>query len=393
MFLSAQYSLYTSSHPLTPVNPTLEIRVMPKSLYGKNASPEEAPHAFFSHFYGSSWHADDSDFIIFLGRRGKWLMRLGSFVVTLGVIRLIWMRGRGAVRKSGGGLRRLVVGLSDTAAGIAAPATAGGTYQLLSFLPSSSSSDSSSSPNTSPLATPTFSSPQPLLPFSLDTPFSQNLFSGSSPSAPVPTSAIALAFRRAANIYLVPATFLSSSVPNSASRRTSNANSSTSGIPPSFSSNPNLSSSSGRRTPPTGKRSALYFLPAFFAPVQPSPTLSSVASSTASTPRNSSSYASSARPSFIGTHSSKGSRSRSEAQIHTYRASLTGSMGPLDDEESFVGLLPPSTENEPLGPISGRKTPPPLYESTERAQAPSRVSKGADDEWDEWNQEDEDRTP
>ena len=56
----AQYGLYTASHPPTPEQPGGEIRVLPKSLYGKNAKPEEAPHSFFSHYYGSSWHADDA---------------------------------------------------------------------------------------------------------------------------------------------------------------------------------------------------------------------------------------------------------------------------------------------------------------------------------------------
>ncbi|KIJ99365.1 glycosyltransferase family 32 protein, partial [Laccaria amethystina LaAM-08-1] len=74
MFLSAQYGLYTASHPTSAGT---EIRILPKSLYGKNAKPEEAPHSFFSHFYGSSWHADDAAFIGFLGTWGKGLMWFG----------------------------------------------------------------------------------------------------------------------------------------------------------------------------------------------------------------------------------------------------------------------------------------------------------------------------
>ncbi|KIJ70066.1 glycosyltransferase family 32 protein, partial [Hydnomerulius pinastri MD-312] len=73
MFLSAQYSIYTSSHPITPEEPG-DVRILPKSLYGKNAKVGEAPHSFFSHFYGSSWHADDAAFIGFLGHWGKALM-------------------------------------------------------------------------------------------------------------------------------------------------------------------------------------------------------------------------------------------------------------------------------------------------------------------------------
>ncbi|KAG1755586.1 glycosyltransferase family 32 protein [Suillus lakei] len=75
MFLSFQYSLYTASHPITPHEPG-DVRILPKSLYGKNAKPEEAPHSFFTHYYGSSWHADDAAFIGFLNTWGKGLMWL-----------------------------------------------------------------------------------------------------------------------------------------------------------------------------------------------------------------------------------------------------------------------------------------------------------------------------
>lgn len=85
MFLSAQYGLYTSSHPTTAVQ---DIRILPKSLYGKNAKKEEAPHSFFSHFYGSSWHADDAAFIGFLGTWGKFLMWIGLIVFVVGLVRL-----------------------------------------------------------------------------------------------------------------------------------------------------------------------------------------------------------------------------------------------------------------------------------------------------------------
>ncbi|KAF9818329.1 hypothetical protein IEO21_02844 [Rhodonia placenta] len=89
MFLSAQYGLYTSTHPPTLAQPGGEVRILPKSLYGKNAKPEEAPHSFFSHYYGSSWHADDAAFIGFLGKWGKGLMWVGLVVLILGVIRLV----------------------------------------------------------------------------------------------------------------------------------------------------------------------------------------------------------------------------------------------------------------------------------------------------------------
>jgi hypothetical protein len=52
--------------------------------YGKNAKPEEAPHSFFAHYYGSSWHADDAGFITFLGKSGKLLMYAG--ILGLGVL-------------------------------------------------------------------------------------------------------------------------------------------------------------------------------------------------------------------------------------------------------------------------------------------------------------------
>ena len=88
MFLSGQYGAWTSAHPPTPEFPGGEVRILPKSLYGKNALPEEAPHTFFSHYYGSSWHADDAAFISFLGHWGKALMWIGLLVLVGGLIRL-----------------------------------------------------------------------------------------------------------------------------------------------------------------------------------------------------------------------------------------------------------------------------------------------------------------
>ena len=87
MFLSAQYSIYASSHPITSEEPG-DVRILPKSLYGKNAKPGEAPHSFFSHFYGSSWHADDAPFIGFLNHWGKPLMWLGLVVLLWGMYHL-----------------------------------------------------------------------------------------------------------------------------------------------------------------------------------------------------------------------------------------------------------------------------------------------------------------
>ncbi|KAF8914002.1 nucleotide-diphospho-sugar transferase [Gymnopilus junonius] len=91
MFLSAQYGLYSASHPSTFLQ---DIRILPKSLYGKNAREDEAPHSFFSHFYGSSWHADDAAFIGFLGTWGKGLMWLGLLILIIGLIKLPAKQGR-----------------------------------------------------------------------------------------------------------------------------------------------------------------------------------------------------------------------------------------------------------------------------------------------------------
>lgn len=112
MFLSAQYAIFSASHPLTESHPRSEIRVLPKSLYGKNAPISDVPHSFFSHFYGSSWHADDAGFITFLGHWGKRLMWIGVVILICGAIRLIWVKRKAA---------------------------AGHQYQLLSILPTTRS--------------------------------------------------------------------------------------------------------------------------------------------------------------------------------------------------------------------------------------------------------------
>jgi hypothetical protein len=88
MFLSAQYGIYTSAHPFTPEEPGGDVRILPKALYGKNAKPGEAPHAFFAHYYGSSWHDDDAAFVGFLAKWGKVLMIVGTVLTICGVLRL-----------------------------------------------------------------------------------------------------------------------------------------------------------------------------------------------------------------------------------------------------------------------------------------------------------------
>ncbi|KAF8663475.1 hypothetical protein AX16_001043 [Volvariella volvacea WC 439] len=81
MFLSIQYGLYTS-------HLGNDVRILPKSLYGKNAKEGEAPNSFFSHYYGSSWHSDDAAFISFLGNWGKGLMWIGLLLLIIGIYKL-----------------------------------------------------------------------------------------------------------------------------------------------------------------------------------------------------------------------------------------------------------------------------------------------------------------
>ena len=91
MFLSAQYGLYVAAHRNTAFQ---DIRILPKALYGKNAKEDEAPHSFFSHFYGSSWHADDAAFIGFLSSWGKFLMWIGLAVLIIGLLYIPSMQRR-----------------------------------------------------------------------------------------------------------------------------------------------------------------------------------------------------------------------------------------------------------------------------------------------------------
>lgn len=111
MFLSAQYAIYTSAHPLSETHQRHEIRVLPKSLYGKNADPITVPHSFFSHFYGSSWHADDAGFIGFLGKSGILVMWIAGIIVVLLVARLAWQKYKGTSSSSGQGYQLLGGGL------------------------------------------------------------------------------------------------------------------------------------------------------------------------------------------------------------------------------------------------------------------------------------------
>jgi hypothetical protein len=98
MFLSALYAKYTSAHP----SHRTQVRILPKSLYGKNALPELVPHSFFSHFYGSSWHADDAGFIGFLGNSGITVMYIAATIVFFLVLRLVWQKYQSRKNKNGG---------------------------------------------------------------------------------------------------------------------------------------------------------------------------------------------------------------------------------------------------------------------------------------------------
>jgi hypothetical protein len=218
MFVSAQYGLYSAAHPITTQHPRPEVRILPKSLYGKNAPIETVPHAFFSHFYGSSWHSDDAGFITFLGNWGKKLMYVGAAIVVLGVFRLLWIRkAGGSTGKSGRGLLRVLIpGLEHQGQG---------NYHLLSMLPASMGGQSTTTPSQSPHSTPPHSRSN-----------SPPLDHSSSPTG----ADIALsAFKRAGSLILAaPATLLNHPSPASNT------------------SNPRARNTSG----------LLYFVPAFFTP-------------------------------------------------------------------------------------------------------------------------------
>lgn len=216
MFLSAQYGLYSSAHPLTPVHPRPQIRILPKSLYGKNAKPEEAPHSFFAHYYGSSWHSDDAGFITFLGTSGKLLMYAGMAVFVLGGLWYCFIRRSGkGVRSGKRGLRRLIVG--DVIGG--GSGNEGGAYHMVSLLPTASASGSRAASPTQHTSSDD------------DTITSEGTEDGRA-------QAILDAVRRAGNFILAaPATLLTS---NSRRGQTENDN---------------------------ARSGVLYFLPAFFAPL------------------------------------------------------------------------------------------------------------------------------
>lgn len=108
MFVSASYGLYVDAHgpatPSTSLTPSAGfegVRVLPKSLYGKNALPADVPDAFFKHFYGSSWHAGDAGFLIFLRDHGRLLMFIGACLVAYGACKTVLPRVLFSLRRSG----------------------------------------------------------------------------------------------------------------------------------------------------------------------------------------------------------------------------------------------------------------------------------------------------
>lgn len=108
MFLSAVYGMWPKD---TPDGVERHVRILPRRWYGKNAGVTELPDSFFSHYYGSSWHAyvnlfprgkgsladvlpnsEDAGFITFLGKFGIALMYAGMAVVVLGAVRIFWSK-------------------------------------------------------------------------------------------------------------------------------------------------------------------------------------------------------------------------------------------------------------------------------------------------------------
>lgn len=231
MFLSAQYGLYNSAH----VN---EVRVLPKTLYGKNAKPKDVPDSFFTHYYGSSWHADDAGFITFLGKWGKALMWLGVFILAGGVARLLYIR-RAKVRALSA-RRRLLMGRYD----IILPRVFQRSDQshtdarsiFLSVLPSgpSTSPSSCSSPISTRPPSPILTSPAMPLLYDSDIPLSPT-----SDEADLVTNSTFSRFSATRALHSARAWVRSSFGSNYTARRRPN----------------------GRR-----RRSTLFFLPAIFTP-------------------------------------------------------------------------------------------------------------------------------
>ncbi|KZW04351.1 hypothetical protein EXIGLDRAFT_828231 [Exidia glandulosa HHB12029] len=204
MFLSAQYGLYTSAHPGPPGTPG-EVRILPKSLYGKNAKPGEAPNSFFEHFYGSSWHADDAAFITFLGKWGRILMWVGAVVVVIGSVRAMLLKRSGS--HPHGWRRRFAFVVPYPVVPPRNHRRGSGFHLDLTGFPPSSSTSAGTTPTSSEPATPTGDPTRiPLMPVAFEvrppSPSAASTASNgetSSPTAPPATLAenATLAVRRA----------------------------------------------------------------------------------------------------------------------------------------------------------------------------------------------------
>lgn len=250
MFLSMQYGMYTSAHPVTDALPGGEVRILSKPLYGKNAKEGEAPHAFFSHHYGSSWHSDDAAFITFLGKWGKFLMKVGLVFLFFGILRMYTVR-----RRSHGSLRRR---LAFTRYDLLLPRTFhdrnGNPHIGLDLLDlNSGSTTGPSSPGTTPPSSvpPSPSTNPMLLPLPYDLrPVSPALSTASASSAVTETTAAisaatAQALRRAGTWAVSVPSFIASGRSSSRSRDTSTHTT---------------------RNRSIGNRSFVAYLPALFTP-------------------------------------------------------------------------------------------------------------------------------
>ena len=233
MFLSAQYGAWTSAHPATPDQPGGEVRILPKSLYGKNAQPEEVPHSYFSHYYGSSWHADDAAFVGFLGHWGKVLMWIGLFILVGGLVRLA-LAPHSRQRKYSLGR----IGGYD----VMMPRWKKRNHRWyldLGWFAIPSSTANTPNPPASPISITSSDDEEDvqLLPLALDVPPPSPSPSDMSFATPPPSYAVVDVMRRAAN-----------------------------GVMSYFSSQPEVPGTPSRTRRPRRSRGVLFFLPALFTP-------------------------------------------------------------------------------------------------------------------------------
>lgn len=95
MFVSALYHRISGENKVRPSTPAEVdagfngVRILPKVLYGKNVRESEVPDTFYRHFYGSSWHAGDADFLIFMRDYGYVFIFAGLLFIALFQARFI----------------------------------------------------------------------------------------------------------------------------------------------------------------------------------------------------------------------------------------------------------------------------------------------------------------